>query len=36
MLLAVMAPGGFIIFGLILGIVNAVSDRISAKKGARA
>jgi len=36
MLLAVMAPGGFIIFGLILGIVNAVSNRISAKKGARA
>ena len=36
MLLAVMAPGGFILFGLILGIFNAVTSRISAKKGARA
>jgi electron transport complex protein RnfE len=35
MLLAVMAPGGFILFGLILGIFNAVTSRISAKKGAR-
>ncbi len=36
MLLAVMAPGGFILFGLILGIVNAITDRISAGKGAKA
>jgi len=36
MLLAVMAPGGFILFGLILGIVNAITDRISARKGAKA
>ncbi len=36
MLLAVMAPGGFILFGLILGIVNAVSSRIAARKGAKA
>ncbi len=35
MLLAVMAPGGFILFGLILGIVNAITDRISAGKGAK-
>jgi len=36
MLLAVMAPGGFILFGLILGIVNAITDRIIARKGAKA
>ena len=36
MLLAVMAPGGFILFGLILGIVNAITDRIGARKGAKA
>ena len=36
MLLAVMAPGGFIFFGLILGIVNWVSEKISARKGAKA
>lgn len=34
MLLTVMAPGGFILFGLILGIYNAVIDRLSARKGA--
>lgn len=34
MLLAVMAPGGFIIFGLILGIVNAIGNKRSARKGA--
>lgn len=34
MLLAVMAPGGFIVFGLILGIFNAITDRLSARKGA--
>lgn len=36
MLLAVMAPGGFIFFGLILGIVNHISEKISARKGANA
>ena len=36
MLLALMAPGGFIFFGLILGIVNLIQDRISARKGAKA
>ena len=36
MLLAVMAPGGFIVFGLVLGIINAVVNRVSAKKGAQA
>jgi electron transport complex protein RnfE len=36
MLLAVMAPGGFIFFGLILGIVNWVSAKIGARKGAKA
>ena len=36
MLLAVMAPGGFIFFGLILGIVNWISEKISARKGAKA
>ena len=35
MLLAVMAPGGFILFGLILGIVNAVVNRVSTRKGAK-
>ena len=34
MLLAVMAPGGFIVFGLLLGIVNAITDKISTRKGA--
>ena len=33
MLLAVMAPGGFIIFGLLLGIVNAISNKLSTRKG---
>lgn len=36
MLLVVMAPGGFIVFGLILGIINAITDRISQRKGAQA
>lgn len=36
MLLVVMAPGGFIFFGLILGIVNWISEKISARKGAKA
>ncbi len=39
MLLAIMAPGGFIIFGLILGIVNSIVNKIgkrSAGKGAEA
>lgn len=36
MLLAVMAPGGFILFGLILGVVNAIVDRIGRRKGAQA
>lgn len=36
MLLAVMAPGGFILFGLILGIINAIVSRVSARKGAQA
>ncbi|NLX83774.1 MAG: electron transport complex subunit E [Clostridiales bacterium] len=35
MLLAVMAPGGFLILGLVLGIVNAITDRINARKGAK-
>ena len=35
MLLAVMAPGGFILFGLILGIVNAIVHRVSVRKGAK-
>jgi electron transport complex protein RnfE len=34
MLLAVMAPGGFILFGTILGIFNAVTARLGTKKGA--
>ncbi|HSK68635.1 MAG TPA: electron transport complex subunit E [Candidatus Limnocylindria bacterium] len=36
MLLAVMAPGGFIFFGLVLGVYNLVQDRISSRKGAKA
>ena len=35
MLLAVMAPGGFIVFGLVLGIVNAIGNRRQARKGAQ-
>lgn len=34
MLLAVMAPGGFLVLGLVLGLVNAVTNRINARKGA--
>ncbi len=33
MLLAIMAPGGFIVFGLILGIVNSITNKIG-KRGA--
>lgn len=36
MLLAVMAPGGFIVFGLVLGIINTIVNRASAGKGAKA
>ncbi len=36
MLLAIMAPGGFIVFGLVLGIINAIVNRVSARKGAKA
>jgi electron transport complex protein RnfE len=36
MLLAIMAPGGFILFGLILGTINAITDRVSKRKGAQA
>lgn len=36
MLLAVMAPGGFILFGLILGIINSIVNRIGSRKGAQA
>lgn len=32
MLLLVLAPGGFIVFGLILGIVNAITARIDANR----
>lgn len=34
MLLAVMAPGGFLVLGLVLGLVNAITNRINARKGA--
>ncbi len=33
MLLFVLAPGGFITFGLLLGIINAITARRAAKKG---
>jgi len=36
MLLVTMAPGGFIVFGLILGIINTVTERVSKRKGAQA
>ncbi len=39
MLLAIMAPGGFIVFGLVLGIVNSIVSKIgkrSAGKGVEA
>lgn len=36
MLLAVMAPGGFIFFGLLLGIINAIVNRIGSRKGVQA
>ncbi|MDD2562439.1 MAG: electron transport complex subunit E [Eubacteriales bacterium] len=39
MLIAIMAPGGFILFGLILGIVNSIVSKIakrSAGKGVKA
>lgn len=36
MLMIVMAPGGFIIFGLVLGIINSIVNRVSARKGAEA
>ena len=32
MLLFVLAPGGFIAYGLLLGIINAISDKIAARK----
>lgn len=35
MLLLVLAPGGFIVYGLCLGIINAISEKCSAKKGAK-
>lgn len=35
MLLLVLAPGGFIVYGLCLGIINAISEKRSAKKGAK-
>ena len=31
MLLFVLAPGGFIVFGLLLGIINALGNRVSAR-----
>lgn len=34
MLLFVLAPGGFITFGLLLGIINAITDKIAAKRTA--
>ncbi len=33
MLLFVLAPGGFITYGLLLGIINALTARRAAKKG---
>ncbi len=36
MLLVIMAPGGFIVFGLVLGIINSIVNRVSARKGAKA
>ena len=35
MLLMVLAPGGFITFGLLLGIINAVTDKIRARKAGK-
>ena len=32
MLLFVLAPGGFIAYGLLLGIINAISAKIAARK----
>ena len=36
LLLVIMAPGGFIVFGLVLGIINSIVNRVSARKGAKA
>ncbi len=35
MLLMVLAPGGFITFGLLLGIINAITDKLSARKAGK-
>lgn len=35
MLLFVLAPGGFIVFGLLLGIINAISDKLAARKAVK-
>ena len=32
MLLMVLAPGGFIVFGLLLGIINAIGEKRKAGK----
>ncbi len=32
MLLFVLAPGGFIAYGLLLGVINAISEKIAARK----
>ena len=31
-LLFVLAPGGFIAYGLLLGVINAISEKIAARK----
>lgn len=36
MLLLVLAPGGFIVFGFCLGIINALGEKRRAQKGAKA
>ncbi|MBO2517198.1 MAG: electron transport complex subunit RsxE [Clostridiales bacterium] len=35
MLLFVLAPGGFIVFGLVLGIVNAITDKIARNRASK-
>jgi len=35
MLLMVLAPGGFITFGLLLGIINGITARRAAKKSGK-
>ena len=35
MLLMVLAPGGFITFGILIGVVNAITAKIAKKKAAK-